>query len=33
MVEPDNLRDTKLALNNGSGAMPALGFGTLSPEL
>ncbi len=32
MVEPDNLRDTKLALNNGSGAIPALGFGTLIPD-
>jgi diketogulonate reductase-like aldo/keto reductase len=29
MVESDNLRYTKLALNNGSGAIPALGFGTL----
>jgi len=28
----DNLRDTKLALNNGSGAIPALGFGTLIPD-
>jgi len=28
MVEPDNLRYTKLPLNNGS-AIPALGFGTL----
>jgi diketogulonate reductase-like aldo/keto reductase len=32
MVEPDNLRDTKLALNNGSGAIPALGVGTLIPD-
>ena len=32
MVETDNLRDTKMALNNGSGAMPALGFGTLIPD-
>jgi len=32
MVESDNLRYTKLALNNGSGAMPALGFGTLIPD-
>src|ERR1700709_1871079 len=32
MVAPDNLRDTKLALNNGSGGMPALGFGTLIPD-
>jgi len=29
MVEPDNLRYTKLPFNNGSGAIPALGFGTL----
>jgi diketogulonate reductase-like aldo/keto reductase len=32
MVESDNLRFTKIALNNGSGAMPALGFGTLIPD-
>lgn len=32
MVETDNLRYTKLKLNNGSGAMPALGFGTLIPD-
>ena len=32
MVEPDNLRYTKIALNHGSGAMPALGFGTLIPD-
>jgi diketogulonate reductase-like aldo/keto reductase len=32
MVEPDNLRWTKIALNNGSGAIPALGFGTLIPD-
>src|SRR6204780_1235225 len=32
MVEPDNLRYTKIALNNGSGALPALGFGTLIPD-
>jgi diketogulonate reductase-like aldo/keto reductase len=32
MVEPDNLRDTKIPLNHGSGAMPALGFGTLIPD-
>jgi diketogulonate reductase-like aldo/keto reductase len=31
MVENDNLRFTKLALNNG-GAIPALGFGTLIPD-
>jgi len=29
MVEADNIRYTKLPLNNGSGAIPALGFGTL----
>jgi len=32
MVESDNLRYTKMALNNGSGAIPALGFGTLIPD-
>src|SRR5579871_1082278 len=32
MAENDNLRFTKMALNNGSGAMPALGFGTLIPD-
>jgi diketogulonate reductase-like aldo/keto reductase len=32
MVESDNLRFTTIALNNGSGAMPALGFGTLIPD-
>ncbi|HUE36095.1 MAG TPA: aldo/keto reductase [Candidatus Acidoferrum sp.] len=32
MLEPDNLRYTKLALNNGSGAILALGFGTLIPD-
>src|SRR5580693_1729602 len=32
MVEPDNLRYSKIALNNGSGAIPALGFGTLIPD-
>src|ERR1700742_310163 len=32
MVENDNLRYTKLALKNGSGAIPALGFGTLIPD-
>jgi diketogulonate reductase-like aldo/keto reductase len=31
-MEPDNLRYTKLALNNGSDAIPALGFGTLIPD-
>src|SRR3974390_1672132 len=32
MVESDDLRYTKMALNNGSGAIPALGFGTLIPD-
>ena len=32
MIAADNLRYTKLALNNGSSAMPALGFGTLIPD-
>jgi diketogulonate reductase-like aldo/keto reductase len=32
MPELDTLRDTRFALNNGSGAMPALGFGTLIPD-
>ena len=32
MTEIDNLRYTRLPLNNGSGAMPALGFGTLIPD-
>src|SRR5947199_521892 len=32
MLEPDNLRYTKIALNDGSGAIPALGFGTLIPD-
>jgi diketogulonate reductase-like aldo/keto reductase len=32
MANPDNLRYTKIALNNRSGAIPALGFGTLIPD-
>jgi diketogulonate reductase-like aldo/keto reductase len=32
MVESDNLRYTKIALSNGAGAIPALGFGTLIPD-
>ncbi len=32
MEESDGLRYTTMALNNGSGAMPALGFGTLIPD-
>src|ERR1700724_406390 len=32
MADNDNLRYTKTPLNNGSGALPALGFGTLIPD-
>jgi diketogulonate reductase-like aldo/keto reductase len=32
MPEPDDLRYTRLALSNGAGAIPALGFGTLIPD-
>src|SRR5246127_966951 len=32
MIESDNLRYRKMPLNNGAGAMPALGFGTLIPD-
>ena len=32
MVSPDDLRYTRIALNNGSDTMPALGFGTLIPD-
>lgn len=32
MANPDDLRYTKMPLNNGSGAIPALGFGTLIPD-
>jgi diketogulonate reductase-like aldo/keto reductase len=32
MVASDDLRYTKIALNNGFGAIPALGFGTLIPD-
>jgi diketogulonate reductase-like aldo/keto reductase len=32
MANLDDLRFIKMALNNGSGAMPALGFGTLIPD-
>src|SRR5579872_1106879 len=32
MVESDRLRYTKIPLNNESGAIPALGFGTLIPD-
>src|SRR3954463_15706793 len=32
MAENEDLRFTRIALNNGSGAIPALGFGTLIPD-
>jgi alcohol dehydrogenase (NADP+) len=32
MANPNELRYAKIALNSGSGAMPALGFGTLIPD-
>src|ERR1700677_2885917 len=32
MVESDNLRYTRIALNNRTSAIPALGFGTLIPD-
>src|SRR6202021_176388 len=32
MAEPDKRRCTKVALINGAGAIPALGFGTLIPD-
>lgn len=32
MGAPDNLRYTKIALNSGAAAIPALGFGTLIPD-
>src|SRR5947208_13004846 len=32
MLSPDYLRHTTIALNNGTGAMPALRFGTLIPD-
>ena len=32
MIEPDTLRYTKIALSDGTGAIPALGFGTLIPD-
>ena len=32
MPATDNLRYTKIPLNNGSGAIPAFGFGTLIPD-
>ena len=33
MAEPDDLRYTRIPLDNGSGAIPALGFGTLIPDV
>jgi diketogulonate reductase-like aldo/keto reductase len=32
MANPDDLRYTRIDLNHGSGAIPALGFGTLIPD-
>src|SRR5712672_3048878 len=32
MAAPDTLRDAKIPLTHGSGAIPALGFGTLIPD-
>src|ERR1700753_4427366 len=32
MPAPDTLRDPRFPLNNGSGTIPALGFGTLIPD-
>ena len=32
MTNPDNLRYTRIPLNNASSGMPALGFGTLIPD-
>src|SRR6476619_2718001 len=32
MADNDDLRFTKMPLNNGSGAIPVLGFGTLIPD-
>jgi diketogulonate reductase-like aldo/keto reductase len=31
MAAPDTVRDARIPLNNGSGAMPSVGFGTLIP--
>jgi alcohol dehydrogenase (NADP+) len=33
MIESSDLRLTRMPLNNGGGHMPALGFGTLIPDL
>jgi aldehyde reductase len=32
MIEPSDFRATKIPLNNGSGHIPAIGFGTLIPD-
>jgi diketogulonate reductase-like aldo/keto reductase len=32
MTPPEPLRDTRIRLNHGSGAIPAVGFGTLIPD-
>jgi diketogulonate reductase-like aldo/keto reductase len=32
MLNHDDIRNTRIPLNNGSGAIPALGFGTLIPD-
>lgn len=32
MTTPDTLRDTRIPLTHGSGAIPAVGFGTLIPD-
>ena len=32
MIESSDLRMTRIPLKNGSGHMPALGFGTLIPD-
>src|SRR5881398_3191255 len=33
MIESSDLRMTRIPLNHGAGHMPALGFGTLIPDL
>jgi diketogulonate reductase-like aldo/keto reductase len=33
MATPEALRDTRIPLAHGSGAIPAVGFGTLIPDL
>ncbi len=32
MASPDALRDTRIRLTHGSGAIPAIGFGALIPD-